>query len=445
MKRSSLALSAVLVIAALLFVQPADFALSSAVLDQDMDGCSNGEEIGPNESTGGRRNPQWFWDFFDVPTGGSPARDGNVSGLDFFALLGRFGSTGDPGGNPLLPPPPPPAYHTGYDRGPAVGPDPWDLGGANGSIAGTDFFAILSQFGHTCLDPEVLGTWTSGATMPTARTEVTAATIGDVIYVIGGFPTGAHTNVVEAYDISENSWSTKAPLPQAIDHAGAATVNGKLYVIGGYINLFNGTISSATYEYDPLEDEWTPRASMPLARAAAATVEVGGVIYVLGGVGPQATVPLSYNPANNTWAQGAPISAPREHLTASVEDGLIYVIGGRQNGTQNVATVEVYDPVANDWETHAPLPTARGGLASGTLGGSVHVVGGENLAPGGSTYPQHEVYDPDSDTWMPGPPLPTPRHGLAAQVVGGKLYVIGGGPTPGFSTSGAVEIFQLKP
>ena len=47
-------------------------------------------------------------------------------------------------------PPPAPAYHTAYDRGPAVGGDVWDLGPADGSIASTDIFAMLGQFTHAC-------------------------------------------------------------------------------------------------------------------------------------------------------------------------------------------------------------------------------------------------------------------------------------------------------
>src|SRR3989304_186959 len=97
---------------------------------------------------------------------------------------------------------------------------------------------------------DISGSWSSGAPMPTARTEVTSAVVGDVIYVIGGVRSpGSNPDLVEAYATAGNSWSTKAPLPQALDHAGAAAaVGGKVYVVGGYISLSQGTISSATYE-----------------------------------------------------------------------------------------------------------------------------------------------------------------------------------------------------
>jgi N-acetylneuraminic acid mutarotase len=340
-------------------------------------------------------------------------------------------------------------YHPAYDRSAAaVGTDVWDLRAPNGAVDIGDIARSATQFGDRCTGPEIEGTWSNGTPMPTARTEVTGATLDGVIYVAGGFVSnGTHVALVEAYDTAGDAWlsPSPAPLPQALDHAGAAAVNGKVYVVGGY-SVFPSTISAATYEYDPAINLWTERAPMPLARAAAATVELGGKVYVMGGVGPQPAVPLVYDPAMNIWSQLAPMSAAREHLTAAAVGGKIYVIGGRQNLVQNVNIAEVYDPAPNTWAPPLTvLPTARGGLASGVLNGRIHVVGGENLASGGGTYPQHEAYDIGANWWIPSLPIVTPRHGLLAQAVDGKLYVIGGGPTPNLSVSNLVEIFELKP
>jgi CSLREA domain-containing protein len=120
------------------------------VHDSDQDGCADGEEAGKNEALGGLRNPKHFWDFYDVPTGDNPIRDQSISALDFFALIGRFGATGDPATSPFAFVPAPPAYHTAFDRGPTVGPNLWDLTPPDGSISGMDFFAMLAQFGHSC-------------------------------------------------------------------------------------------------------------------------------------------------------------------------------------------------------------------------------------------------------------------------------------------------------
>jgi sugar lactone lactonase YvrE len=115
--------------------------------DLDDDGCTSDQELGGPAISGGERNPKDFWDFFDTP---APARDAQISGLDFFAVLARFGASGDNSIDPLSIPPPAPAYHTAFDRGMVTGVNPWNVAAADGAIAGTDFFTILTQFGHSC-------------------------------------------------------------------------------------------------------------------------------------------------------------------------------------------------------------------------------------------------------------------------------------------------------
>jgi hypothetical protein len=117
--------------------------------DLDSDGCSDQRESGPVPELGGLRNHTHFWDFFDTPNA-SNLRDSAISGLDFFAVLSRFGATGAAGIDPLSAPPAAPAYHTAFDRGLSFGPNVWNVYPADGSITGTDFFTALGQFGHAC-------------------------------------------------------------------------------------------------------------------------------------------------------------------------------------------------------------------------------------------------------------------------------------------------------
>src|SRR5918996_1585673 len=56
--------------------------------------------------------------------------------------------------------------------------------------------------------------WTAGALMPTARTEVTAAVLNNDIYVIGGFDESSQvTDIVEIYNVANNSWTRASSLP----------------------------------------------------------------------------------------------------------------------------------------------------------------------------------------------------------------------------------------
>src|SRR3990170_593617 len=193
----------------------------------------------------------------------------------------------------------------------------------------------------------VVGAWSLGAPMPTARSEITSAVLDGEIYVVGGFEaSGSNSDIVEADDPYADAWRTAAPLPVRLDHAMAAAVGGKLYVVGGY-RVFGVEISSATYEYDPQADAWRERAPLPLPRAAGAAVAVDGVIYIVGGVGPEPTVPLAYDVATGAWRELrelASSTAPREHLTAQAVGTAVYVIGGRWEG-ENVDTVAAFSTV----------------------------------------------------------------------------------------------------
>jgi hypothetical protein len=40
-------------------------------------------------------------------------------------------------------------YHTAYDRS-FLGPDPWDLGPADGAIGVDELFWVAAQFAHNC-------------------------------------------------------------------------------------------------------------------------------------------------------------------------------------------------------------------------------------------------------------------------------------------------------
>ncbi len=124
------------------------FATDPQNPDTDADGCKDGAEVFNSPQLGGGRNPAYFWDFYDTPQ-----RDKVVSLVgDILGVAGRFGATGDPGGDPLAPPPPAPAYHTAFDRsGVLPGGDRWDLGAADGVITlPDDILGVAAQFGHNC-------------------------------------------------------------------------------------------------------------------------------------------------------------------------------------------------------------------------------------------------------------------------------------------------------
>src|SRR4029450_6299665 len=62
------------------------------------------------------------------------------------------------------------------------------------------------------------GRWTSGAAMPSERTEVAVAEVGGKIYVLGGFRGELD---LEVDDPGAERWSRGASIPRAVPHSAA--------------------------------------------------------------------------------------------------------------------------------------------------------------------------------------------------------------------------------
>jgi N-acetylneuraminic acid mutarotase len=296
------------------------------------------------------------------------------------------------------------------------------------------------------------GSWRSAAPAPTKRTEVAAATLGDTIYVVGGFEQPRFGNAmnlaitpsVEVYDPATDRWTSKAPLPVPLHHVGIGVIGSRLYVAGGYrrSGLSVWQPVATLYAYDPGADTWVERASMPTARGALSIAVHDGKLYAVGGYDGKANSAAVevYDPARNVWTSRAPLPIPRDHLATAALAGKVYAVGGRLKGDyrRNLSVTEVYDPANDRWTRGADLPTPRSGITAAVAGGRVYVLGGEGAE---GTFRDNEAYDPARDTWQAMAPMPTGRHGLGSAVVDGLVHVVGGGPTPGGSFSDLHEVF----
>ena len=100
------------------------------------------------------------------------------------------------------------------------------------------------------------GRWTVGTPMPSARTEVAVAKVGEKIYVVGGF---GGERELEVYDPALDRWSRGASIPRPLHHAAAVGLKDKLYVVGGFVEGWTPT--DDVHEYDPASDRWQRRAA----------------------------------------------------------------------------------------------------------------------------------------------------------------------------------------
>ncbi|MEA2690013.1 MAG: hypothetical protein QOD51_2620, partial [Candidatus Eremiobacteraeota bacterium] len=116
----------------------------------------------------------------------------------------------------------------------------------------------------------LLGTWTTGTPLPTARSEDSVAAAGSTMYVIGGYmPAGANPvsldssgrvdvsrPLVQAFDVRSGRWTERAPLPRGLNHVGVAALGGKIYAFGGFTQQNRGPVADANV-YDPATNTWT--------------------------------------------------------------------------------------------------------------------------------------------------------------------------------------------
>lgn len=138
-------------------ILPSPSPSPSPIADLDGDGCTNTQELGPNEALGGRRDPNNAYDFFDVPLpAGNPGTGTKNKVIDVSDILGvilKYGTHNN--GTPTnfsddIPNSSGQKYNPDFDRS-FLGPDPWDLGAGDGVINAFDINLIAQQFGHTCL------------------------------------------------------------------------------------------------------------------------------------------------------------------------------------------------------------------------------------------------------------------------------------------------------
>jgi len=129
------------------------------------------------------------------------------------------------------------------------------IGGSQASSSqGSGIFVNSNQV----YDPQN-DTWSLGANLPSAVTYgAAAATEGfmapPLLYVIGGYFLNSFSSNVQVYNPSNNSWSTGASMPTARAYLGVAVVNDVLYAIGGFDdqNGLNTLGLNTVEEYTPI-------------------------------------------------------------------------------------------------------------------------------------------------------------------------------------------------
>jgi N-acetylneuraminic acid mutarotase len=223
-------------------------------------------------------------------------------------------------------------------------------------------------------DP-VADTWTSKSSMPTARRYLgVTATSDGRIWAIGGEDAayGDYGNAyatVEVYDPSTDTWTTKASMPTARRWVSVAVAsNGLIYAMGGQVGVGSGTIGLNTVEaYNPATDSWTTKANLPDTMSGIGLVAApNGKLYLVGGASGTPGAVYAYDPTTDTYSSMPGLVTPDSSLAAALAtNGDIYALGGCNSSACQVADnqqatfVPACAPTSTVTATATATPTRR--------------------------------------------------------------------------------------
>ncbi len=250
-------------------------------------------------------------------------------------------------------------------------------------------------------------TWTATSTgtgVPSARRAHTAVWTGSRMIVWGGTTgTSSYFNTGGLYDPSGDTWtptSTGANVPSARSDHAAVWTGTKMIVWGG-----GGTAGSTNSgaSYDPSADSWAATstgANVPTPRGRPTGVWTGAQMIVWGG-SPGLNTGGRYDPSTDSWtatSTGATVPSARRYNTA-VWTGTEMIVWGGYDGASYLSTGGRYLPATDTWtptSTGANLPATRQRHTAVWTGKRMIVWGGNS---GSSRLNTGGRYDPSTDTW----------------------------------------------
>jgi N-acetylneuraminic acid mutarotase len=266
--------------------------------------------------------------------------------------------------------------------------------------------------------------WESLAPMPTPRYSLAMEEVHGKLYAIGGHNNGQTLNVVEEYDIENNSWTTKTPLPAIRQFPASVVLNGKIIVIAGKLG---NSVTNTVVAYDPVVDTWSALAPLNNPRAYPSAVIYNDQIYVFGGDDPSnnsISEVEKYDPLSNTWSVISDMTVPRRAMGTTIIGSKVYLIGGTAN-TINYKRVDVYDIDLNSWSLGPDKLMEGRAIGVESIGNYIFAIGGLIQPP---PYAQVEMFDIASGLWTIRTSMPSGRSDFGNAVYNNEIYVVGGYP-----------------
>ncbi len=279
------------------------------------------------------------------------------------------------------------------------------------------------------------GTWSRGAMMPAAQSEIATGSFNNQFYVMGGYggARGFHR-----YDPGNNSWITLPSLPAGRDHAIAIANDGQIFLAGGYANgggqqSQNGwryTFNSASWEYIP---------QLPIV-AASGGASLNGQLYFSSETGAI----FQFDPIRFVTRRiPAHLDVSRDHSQLVAFQGELWMLGGRDESVGELTTTSIFDPASETWRYGPAMLKQRAGFAATASESHLFVAGGERIYTIVFTVPFAEVIAAGQDNWSALPNMLDAVHGVGGATSSQAFYLLGGSTLPGgIQNTGGVQIYR---
>jgi len=237
--------------------------------------------------------------------------------------------------------------------------------------------------GFLCADAQTWS-WSEDNLPYYARDGLSATVLDDCIYYSGGrLEPGVFYNIIEIYDVGEDSWSLAEAEGADRWQTTAVSANGMVFFAGG--NDYNGTGSFNWYAdidvYNKDENEWTvkylsePRILFGDAVAYGNKVFFAGGLSILGGNYIYHDRVDIYDTENDTM-ETKYLSVPRCMIGATALGGKVFFAGGNNGPNEVTNVVDVYDIVTGEWADTINLSIPRAFTSAVTYGDRVYFAGG---------------------------------------------------------------------
>ena len=120
-------------------------------------------------------------------------------------------------------------------------------------------------------------------TLPVGVRYAALAAAGSMLYAFGGeLADGGDSRAIQAFDTATGHARLAGNLPEPVSHAAAVSLGGRIYILGG---RSGATALRGIASYDPVGPRLRAAGELPFAVSNAAAASSGGVAYLVGGIG----------------------------------------------------------------------------------------------------------------------------------------------------------------